>query len=463
MDNNNIMMILQMVQEGKITAHEAQGLISEVNKQAAPAPQTVTGSAPLTNSPSGFRTPPPDLDPAPVAPPPSRLSPGDLLLQIADDPSIPEDEKINIIIHATALLSTVLAMQPIPGLDIFFFTPVQVASAMAISRVMGDPLGKNGAGEIVTSVLGVVGLGLVAEQVFLIGAKLVLPIFGGIALIPLLYATSYGLGYTIRAALEARRNHQILSDDELRRIKAEAEQRARAQKRDWSLNALKRELDEWRDKAESYKQFETAYESQQQQAAALQRDVDQISSQLAGLQQQKMELEGRWQAQADRLHTLPADTPEEEVNRMRAELDPLSKQADELNHRWTEKGGELNRKQKEMETQQQALLGLITSRFQRAYPQIRFSAEVIPALTRLPLPQYRLAERQIALLQFSSAKADYQGDAFLDGAGRTVRNVAFGDNGRLYVSNTGSDVAVRRVGTALTASRDMVWLQSRAD
>jgi len=458
--DDNVLTILQMVQDGKITAQEAQGLINAINnKQATSASNTATATSSSTataTAPAGFHSPPPDLDRAPAPPPPPRLSPGDLLLQIADDPSIPEDEKLNIIIHASALLSTVMAMQPIPGLDIFFFTPVQIASAMAMSRVMGDPLGKNGAGEIVTSVVGVVGLGIVAEQIFLLGAKIVLPIFGGIALIPLLYATSYGLGYTIRAALDARRNHQRLSDDELRRIKAEAEQRARAQKRDWSLNALKRELDEWREKGEAYKKFEIAYETQQQQTAALQKDVEQLSSQLAALQQQKMDLEGRWQTEADKLQT--PDLPEEEQSRLRTELEPLSKEADDLNALWTAKGVELNRKQQDLDQQQQALLSLVRDRFQRSYPQVRFHADVVPALLRLPLPQFRVAERQIALLQFSPAKADYQGDPFLDSGGRAIRTIAFGEDGRIYVSNVGNDIAVRRVGTGLTISRDMNWL-----
>src|SRR5579862_2409696 len=329
--DDNIRRVLQMVQEGKITAKEAESLIAALAPKSAtpdgptPSPASppvvappVAPAAPASPAPLSPLPPPPFAAVPPVAPapprapeaprpasasewppvspappgaleppqapePPShppfadpgaaRLATGDLLLQIADDPSIPENEKLNLIIHATALICTVLALQPIPGVDVFILTPIMVASVMAMSHVMGIPIGRNGAGEIVASVVGVVGLGVVAEQIVLAGAKILLPFFGGLSLIPLVYAATYGMGWAARAVLDARRSDRQISDAEIRRIKEEAERRAKAEKRDWSLASLKGELDTWRSRAEAFKQFESDYNALYRQQAALREEV----------------------------------------------------------------------------------------------------------------------------------------------------------------------------------------------
>src|SRR5579862_9579908 len=132
----NISRVLQLLQDGKITAQEAEALIAALSGGAAsrPAPQETPQPAP---SPSPEAPSPPAEESKPAS-----LPTGELLLQIAEDPSIAENEKLTLIIHATALICTIMALQPIPGVDVFILMPIQVASVMAMSHVMSDPIGK---------------------------------------------------------------------------------------------------------------------------------------------------------------------------------------------------------------------------------------------------------------------------------------------------------------------------------
>lgn len=469
---DNVAQILQMLQSGKITAQEAQSLIEAVNNRpvaessASSWGQARAGQEPPRSewsgsSPTAVQTLPP---PQAVPPPPAsenrqpKLSPGDLLLQIADDPSIREDEKLTIIIHASALLCTVLAVQPIPGLDLFFFTPVMVATAVAMSRVMGTPIGKNGAGEIVGSVLGVVGLGIVAEQVFILGAKIALPIFGVMALLPLLYATTYGVGYTLRAVLDARRNNQQISNEELRRIKTEAEQRAKSQQRDWTLTALKRELDEWIAKGEEFKQYEQQYEDLHTTYAKLLTEMDSLSTEVMSLSQQKMTAEARLHELMDLLKE--ENLTEDARNAYQEEGERLQQEYETVNPKWSEKGLELEQKRVALEQSEAKIIALLQSRFGHAYPHLAFAQDTWKALASLPLERLRLAERQIATLEFEPAKAFYVGEAFQDSQGRFLRIVRFDEQGQFYTMSEGSQVTIRRVGKPSTEARDIAWLQS---
>lgn len=55
------------------------------------------------------------------------------------DPSIPEQNKLNIIIHLTALTCALVAVQPIPFADLFILSPIQVVMVIALSQYLSVP------------------------------------------------------------------------------------------------------------------------------------------------------------------------------------------------------------------------------------------------------------------------------------------------------------------------------------
>lgn len=187
----------------------------------------------------------------------------EILTSIVNDPSIPETKKIDVIIHLTSLSCAVVAVQPIPFADLFILSPIQVVMVIAMSRVLGNPVGKNGAGEIVASIAGVVGWGVLAQQAVLGLYKTVIPFMGGFTTLPLVYGATMGLGYGAKTILEARKNDQYISDQEIKRIQKEAREEAKTN--NWEFNKIIGELNQWKNKAQKYQQYCEKLEKQQKE------------------------------------------------------------------------------------------------------------------------------------------------------------------------------------------------------
>lgn len=465
--DDNIMRVLQLVQDGKITAQEAEGLINALSGKREPAMAAGREQGGRTGGTATMPAPPPPAF-APEAPyhetPEATgyarsqgLPTGELLQQIADDPSIPEHDKLTIIINATSLLCAILIIQPIPLADILILTPVQVAGVLAMSQVMGQPLGKNGAGELVTSIAAVVGGGMIAQQLMYAGVKTFVPILGGIAIIPVVYGATYGLMSAARAILDARRSNQQLSEDEIRRIKNEAERRAKNEGRDWSPSAIMRDLDMWRVKGEAFKQYESLFLEEQRRLDILRQDVDGLTAQAVNLSQQRMDLEQQSQALDARIADAGSD---EERAALRAEQERARRELDRVSPLWAAKGGELENKRRDLEQIARMLEDTLRERFGRSYPNIRFAPGVLETLATLPYSSLRNVERQISLLQFDPVKVNFQSDPFADAGGEEVRIVAVDEQTRLYTTTQGSAVVIRAVGAFATESGDVAHLQS---
>jgi len=441
--DDNIRRVLQLLQDGKITAKEAETLISALT--GAHAPPAAPPVAPIEKPQWAADTGGTASDSRTTG-----LATGDLLLQIAEDPSIAEHEKVTLIVHATALICTAMALQPIPGVDIFILTPIQVASVMAMSHVMGSPIGKNGAGEIVASVVAVVGWGAVAEQFVLAGAKLFMPLFGGIVLIPLIYGTVYGFGCAARAVLEARRGSRQLSDIEIRQIKEEAERRAKAEKRDWSA------------RAEAYKQYEAHYSEEQANHARLRQDLEVLSERFSALTERKVDLEQRLRTATERLKEGLDALTDLERTQANAVTDQLTTALEALVSSWQSEGAELEVKQNEYDAVNQRLEILVSDRFHTCYPRLSFTPDALAALAVMPYASMYLAERQISLLQHDAARADYLDISITDRDGVAVLTIGYDEDRRLYISNSGDKVVVRWAGTRLHQEKDIQRLRERS-
>jgi len=302
----------------------------------------------------------------------------------------------------------------------------------------------------------VVGWGVVAEHFVLAGAKLFVPLFGGIVLIPLIYAAVYGLGYAARAVLEARRSNRQLSDVEIRQIKEEAEHRAKAEKRDWSLPGLKRELDGWRAKAEAYKQYEIRYSEDQALYEHLRQELEPLNRRLSDLMQRKMDLEQALQVANDRLR---GDLDETEKAAIQVQADRLSADLDSVGAAWQSEGTHLESKRVELDAVTRRLETLVRDRFSSCYSGLRFTVEATTALVGLPYTRLYLVERQVSLLQHEPAKADYQDVVISDRDGIAILSIAYDEDGRLYTSNAGDIVVVRWVGSRDNQDKDIQRLR----
>ena len=180
---------------------------------------------------------------------------------IVDDCSVPQEKRIQRIIHATSLTRAIVAIQPLPFADLFVLTPIQVVMVTYINRALGNPVSGNRVKEIVSYIAGVVGWGLLAQQLILGGYKTIIPYLGGLTTIPLVYAATYALGYAAKAVLEARKRDQTITEDEIKRISKEAKEKARKElKIEYSLKGLKKEWNEIKAQSNEFKRYKEILE-----------------------------------------------------------------------------------------------------------------------------------------------------------------------------------------------------------
>ena len=84
-------------------------------------------------------------------------------------------QKISQIIHIFSAICAGVAVQPIPFADIFLLTPIQAYMGVRLSAVMGQPITERESADIMKEIAGVVGLGLLAQQLALGAYKTFLP------------------------------------------------------------------------------------------------------------------------------------------------------------------------------------------------------------------------------------------------------------------------------------------------
>lgn len=368
------------------------------------------------------------------------------LTGIIEDPSLPEATKIRAIIHLTSLTCAVVASQPIPFADLLILSPIQVVMVWEMSRVMGRPVGEQGAGEIVASIFGVVGWSLFFQQAILGLYKSLLPFLGGFTTIPLVYAATYATGQAAREVLEARRRNCELSRHELRAIAKKAAAAARRERRDWSIESLRSEIQEWKARASEYEEFK----ARDAEYAARIRDLE------CKLEEQGDELEARAsEGLREPEPTLPAPSAsavtEAEVDEVLEENLQLKEQLEEA-RRESERIPQLETSlARALEQREKS----IRDRLQTCYPSLELANGVVRALAKLSHPRMHAIERQLGLLQHDRSKASFRGRV----VGSTAEELIFDRDGRLYILRDGSAVRVLRVGAKKSQAADIRWVR----
>jgi len=98
------------------------------------------------------------------------------------------------VIITYSVICAIVAVQPIPFADIFILTPIQILMGVEIAKKYGVKVGKLESKEVVKQILGVIGMGIIAQQLGLAAARIFWPIFGSIATVPVVFGLSYGMG-----------------------------------------------------------------------------------------------------------------------------------------------------------------------------------------------------------------------------------------------------------------------------
>ena len=131
---------------------------------------------------------------------------------------ITDDEKVTKIINITASVCAGVAFQPIPFADIFILTPIQAYMGTRIAAVRGIPITKNDALTNIKEISGVVGLGLLAQQVAIGAYKTGLPGLGGFMTLPLVFGLTYGVGRVMDVYLVHKARGELINPETLKEI-----------------------------------------------------------------------------------------------------------------------------------------------------------------------------------------------------------------------------------------------------
>jgi|TARA_B100002052_G_C15732795_1_gene529500 uncharacterized protein (DUF697 family) len=135
--------------------------------------------------------------------------------KIEERTDISDDEKVLRIIKVFAAGCAAFAVQPIPFADFFVLTPIQAYMGTRIGAIRGVPVSESKATEIFKEIAGVIGLGLLAQQLVIGLYKTFIPFLGAITTIPIVYGLTYGIGRVMDLYFIQKRRHGQINKDEL--------------------------------------------------------------------------------------------------------------------------------------------------------------------------------------------------------------------------------------------------------
>lgn len=138
------------------------------------------------------------------------------VLGIEKRTDLTDDQKVGRIVVLFSSVCAGVAVQPIPFADFFILTPLQAFMGTRLAAIRGIKIGEQEAADIIKQVMGVVGLGMVAQQFGIAAAKILFPIFGGVATIPVVFGLTYAIGTVMDKYIVARMAGRKLSPDEIR-------------------------------------------------------------------------------------------------------------------------------------------------------------------------------------------------------------------------------------------------------
>ncbi|MBC8255694.1 MAG: hypothetical protein H8E85_00090 [Candidatus Marinimicrobia bacterium] len=142
----------------------------------------------------------------------------DNITNIENRTDLSDDEKVLRIIKTFAAGCAGFAVQPIPFADFFVLTPIQAYMGSRIGAIRGMPISESKATEIFKEIAGVVGLGLLAQQLVIGLYKTFIPFLGAITTIPLVFGLTYAMGKVMDLYFIQKIKRGAIDKDELRKM-----------------------------------------------------------------------------------------------------------------------------------------------------------------------------------------------------------------------------------------------------
>lgn len=140
------------------------------------------------------------------------------ITEIEHRTDISEEQKVSHITHIACATCAGVAIQPIPFADIFVLTPIQAYFASRIAAIHGVPVSESGAIDWIKETMGIVGLGIIAQQIAIGIWKVVSFGLGGLLTIPLVYGLTYAIMKVANAYFSAKARKQKLGDEQIKAI-----------------------------------------------------------------------------------------------------------------------------------------------------------------------------------------------------------------------------------------------------
>jgi uncharacterized protein (DUF697 family) len=137
-------------------------------------------------------------------------------IEFRDDLTV--QEKVDRVIQITCAACAAIALQPLPFADIFVLTPLQAYMGTRIAAIRGVPVTESEASDLVKEILGVVGMGVVAQQTAIGLFKTILPFLGGLMTLPLVYGLTFAIMKVIDAWYEAKSRNATLTVSDIKAI-----------------------------------------------------------------------------------------------------------------------------------------------------------------------------------------------------------------------------------------------------
>lgn len=115
--------------------------------------------------------------------------------EIENREDLSEQEKVDRLIVIGSTFCSGLAIQPIPFADIFILTPVQAYFASRIAKVRQVPVSESEFHVFIKELMGIAGMGIIAQNIGIAVWKVVTLGFGGLLTIPLVFPRNYKRSY----------------------------------------------------------------------------------------------------------------------------------------------------------------------------------------------------------------------------------------------------------------------------
>ena len=161
--------------------------------------------------------------------------------------NIPPEKKVDKLLIFFSSVCAATAAQPIPFADIFILTPMQLYMGTLIAEARGYKFSMS---EIYKEILGVIGLAYLAQQTAIGLYKTILPFFGAITTIPLVFVLTYAIGKVMDFYFVSKAQGRKLTKDDLMNFFKQARKDA---KKNFTKEEIKKKTKEAKEEMANYK------------------------------------------------------------------------------------------------------------------------------------------------------------------------------------------------------------------